>query len=720
MGCAGSKTKAGRRREGSAEAPGGVATVEAVIARSFEPRGDRVNEWLTSTVRANTAERDEDMDPQSPGRASDATAEGKPALGASTTAAAAAATATDSAAGEPARTVLEAADTETKPQLGEDAPEETDGVSKSAGAVTQSSASSTPASPQPQVAEKDDTSAGSLIRLEMDGSETAKEAAADEVEVELSPPYSLPPAESEQRPGPDHAPATEPAPSPSLPAVEVVVCDAKATQLAAAESVQVSESKGELPRPPPPQDIQRLRRVRASVSSNTSASSRRPMTGEERLAASTASAPRRHSRKSSVADSFSVGVQPVREPAPRQHRGSVAAAAPPAPRGGRRGGHRDAAAALPSTSASSLISVTSVIQDALVPAGTLSEHVVARSRRDASGREAGSPQLDMKPSRYRESLDGTGAPHSQQPLHPAPTWWRRGFTSPIPYRQGYTNPAPDAGPLTCRPLATYLPPPTAYVIGAAGSAPPRLLLNPSAFAAIEASTAELLESHTLRLAGAHAGAAALTGHDRESEASASISRRSAAPWMTAPLAERLPTSKVGSSVYQEPLKMPPPQLYGPAYDPAAALPSPAADSSHSRSSQPPRRAAPATQVQQQQQRYPADLSSGQPSEYHTPSQSSVRVRAAATGKGKNGGFGADPAGVGGMHDAEQELDVYEQQYGNAQEPREDSVATYEPSTTDDVPTNAAVLLPAGRDGGSSPMLRYPWRGGSNTSEDEGA
>ncbi|KAG5487278.1 hypothetical protein LSCM4_07767 [Leishmania orientalis] len=687
MGCAGSKTKRKQNRQDTTS----PATIEAVISRPSEPRGDRVNEWLNSTSRANAGGNEDELDAQSPGRASDVTAEGKSALGA---------TLPGGALDGSAHAALATADVEAKPQLDEDAAEETDGVSKSLGAATQSSPISRPASPQPQLTEKAEAGPGSLVHSEVESCKTAKEAVADEVEVELSPLYSLPPAESDQPPAPAPAPY-----------------DAEAAQLPETESVPRPESTRESPHSPllPPEG-QKLPRVRASQSSNTSASSRRSARREERLAASAAPASRRHSLKASISDSLSLNEQASRWPAQRQalqpsvhsgsspparqHRTSLAAAILSPQQAARRDGYRDAAAAPLSPSASSWVSVTPVPQKALVPAGALSERMAARSRRAASGREAASSLLDMRPSRYRESPVDQSTPLSEQPLQPTPARWQRGFISPIPYRQGYTNPAPGADPLTHRPLTTYMPPPTAYIIGSAGSAPPRLLLRPSAMATVEASTTKLLQSHTLHLSGAHAGAAAMTGSGRESEASAPISQRFAAPWMSAPLAPRLAIPKAGPSVYQELMKL---------------RPSSAADSLLSRSSQQLRYAA--SESRAQQQRYLEDIP---PSEHHTSCRSSMRAGAPANRAADNYNLGVGAASVDGSYDAEQELTVYEQQYCNVQEPREESVATYEPSTTDDVPTNAAVLLPTGLGASSSSMLRYPWHGGSEAGEDEGA
>ncbi|KAG5485908.1 hypothetical protein CUR178_07502 [Leishmania enriettii] len=687
MGCAGSKTK----RKQTRQAETSPATVEAGISRPSEPRSDRVNEWLNSASRANTGGNEDELHVQSPGRASEATSEGKSALGA---------TVAGGASDVPAHAGLATADMEAKPQLDEDAAEETDSVSKRLGAATQSSPISRSASPQPQVTEKAEAKAVSLIHSEMESCETAKEAVADEVEVELSPPCSLPPAESNQPPAPAPAPY-----------------DAEAAQLPEAESVPRPESTREsLHSPLLPPEGQKLPQARAVLPSNTSASSRRSARREERLAACASPASRLHSLKASISDSLSLNEQASRWPAQRQavqpsvhsgsspparqHRTSLAAAILPPQQAALRDGYRDAAAAPVSPSASSWVSVTPVAQKALVPAGALSDRMVVRSRRAASGQEAASSLLDVRPSRYRESPVDQSTPRSEQPLQPSPARWQRGFISPIPYRQGYTNPAPGADPLTHRPLTTYMPPPTAYIIGSAGSAPPRLLLRPSAMATVEASTTKLLQSHTLHLGGAHAGAAAMTGSGRESEASAPISQRFAAPWMSAPLAPRLSIPKAGSSVYQELMKM---------------RPSSAADSLLSRSSQQLRYAA--SESRAQQQRYLEDIP---PPERHTSSQSSMRAGIPANGAANNYNLGVGAASVDGSYDAEQELAVYEQQYCNVQEPREDSVATYEPSTTDDVPTNAAVLLPTGRGASSLSMLRYPWYGSSEAGEDEGA
>ncbi|CBZ23547.1 conserved hypothetical protein [Leishmania mexicana MHOM/GT/2001/U1103] len=526
-----------------------------------------------------------------------------------------------------------------KSKESDDAPAEADDASKNAGAALQSSPSRTWTPSEQQKPEQEVPKVGSEFEFEEESNNMEK-AAGDEWEVELSQPCPLPPSTQQQ---------PEPAPVPPA-AVTATLNDAEPTTPVAMESAPQPIPQRESPRSLP--DSCNGQNASAAPSSN-------------------APAPRRLSRKPSIASSSSVSVRPVRRPPQRnlvqpstnnggslralQYVASPAAAAPPRHLAPPRDEYRAAAAVPPSSTPSSAsTAVTSIIDKALMPVGKPSEHMTAPHHSADTGRETVASRQHGN-GFLHESSAGLRTPYSQLPLRPVSGQWRRGFLSPIPYRRGYTDPNPGAAPQKYRPSTTYMPPPTAYVMGAAGGAPPRLLFDASTLATIEASTTRLAEARTLRLAGAHNGAAAMiTGNDRGNGASFSMSRHLAAPSMSVPLASRLPTSSLSDHVYS---------LAASAAGVSAAAsapPSITAGSSYSRGSQKPRLAMPAPRAQQQH--FPASPHAVEQSlEQHTSNGAGMPARAAVSQAARYDD-GVDTPSADVLYGAVQEPVVYGQRY----------------------------------------------------------
>ncbi|TPP54843.1 hypothetical protein CGC21_24250 [Leishmania donovani] len=665
MGCKCTKTKDKRKHEGLPGASAEDAGHEAVqYAGTSELDEALVSESVRPSATASASHRRGEGSPRSPARLpEEAVAEQQ---------------ADDAAAavGAPDDSTQTTTEMSVKPKQSDNAPAEADDASKSVGVVPHSFTSRTWTPSEQQKPEREVPKVGSQFDFEAESTDSEEKAAADEWEVELSQPCSLPPSTQQQ---------PEPAPVPPA-AVTATLNDAEATTPVAMESVPQPIPKRESPRSLP------------DVASGQSASAATSLNAP-------APAPRRLSRKPSIASSSSVSARPSRRPSqrnllqPSTHNGgslrasqyvaSPAAAAPPPPLALPRDEYRAAAAAPPSpTPSTASTSVTPINKKALIPVGKPSERMEALHHGADTGRETVASRQHLNRFLYRESPVGLCTPHSQPPLRPVSGQWRRGFLSPIPYRRGYTNPNPGAAPHKHRISTTYMPPPTAYVMGAAGGAPPRLLFDASTLATIEASTTRLIEAHTLRLAGAHNGAAAMiTGNGRANGAPVSAPQRFVAPLMSVPLASRLPTSNLSDPV---------PSLAASAAGVSAgasAPPSTTAGSSYSRGSQKPKLAMPAPRAQQQQ-RFPAALHAAeQSSEQHTSNRAGMPAQAAVNQTARYDDDGVDAPSADVSYGAVQEPGVHEQQYCNTLEPREDSVTTYEPSTTDEVPTNAAVLLP---------------------------
>ncbi|CAG9568861.1 conserved hypothetical protein [Leishmania major strain Friedlin] len=679
MGCKSTKTKDKRTHEGPPGASAEDAGHEAVqYASTSELDEAIVAESAQPSATASTPQRRDEGSPRSLERLpEEAVAEQQ---------------ADDAAAavGAPDDSTQTTAEMSVKPKQGDNAPAEADDASKSVGVVPRSSTSRTWTPSEQQKPEREVERVGSQFDFEVESNDSEEKAAADDWEVELSQPRSLPPSTQQQ---------PEPAPVPP-DAVTATLNDAEATTPVAMESVPQPIPKRESPRSLP--DVANGQSTSAATSSNAPTP-----------------APRRLSRKPSIASSSPVSVRPSQRPSQRKllrpstHNGgsmraaqyvaSPVAAAPPPPLALPRDKYCAAAAVPPSpTPSMASTSVTRISNKALIPVGKPSERMEALHHGADTGRETVASQQHLNRFLYRESSVGLGTPYSQLPLQPVSGQWRRGFRSPIPYRRGYTDPNPGAAPQRHRVSATtYMPPPTAYIMGAAGGAPPRLLLDAAMLATIKASTTRLLEAHTLRLAGAHNGAAAMiTGSGRVNGASVSVPRCVAAPPMSVPLPSRLPMSHLS-----DPVSTLAASAAGAAAG-ASAPPSTNAGSSYLRGSQKPKLAMPAPRAQHQH--FFAALHAAEPSPVqHTSNRAGMPARAAVNRTARYDDDGVDALSADVSYGAVQEPGVYGQQYCNTLEPCEDSVTTYEPSATDEVPTNAAALLPVGCDEGSSSIFQYP-------------
>lgn len=382
-----------------------------------------------------------------------------------------------------------------------------------------------------------------------------------------------------------------------------------------------------------------------------------------------------------------------------------------------------AAAAPPSLSTSS---TELVVHEAELPASTPTERIAARRWRAGMGQTAVADppamELAVHPRSSRGASTNTSHPRQRRASRQV------AVLPPIPYRQGYTDPSPGAAPHAHRPATTYMPPPTAFAMrsSADGSASARPVLDPKVFvAAIEASTTGLIQAHNPRVTAPTAAAAPAPHAHHDG---------SMAPSLSASLASRLPVAGADATVYREPVKLAPSHLCDPVYSAeasvlagsAAAAPAgngsvSASASTYSRSSQqarpqtvsvpaqpqppqPQRQAVYASPSQQSQRSAPASRAaapaSTAASSYKAPTASDTRPRAAVRQRAPapSAGYGDDVDAVSvdasSYRSAQEVGSGYEQVYSSAQEPRERSAVTYEPSVTDEAPPTSASMLQA--------------------------
>ncbi|GET85927.1 hypothetical protein, conserved [Leishmania tarentolae] len=493
---------------------------------------------------------------------------------------------------------------------------------RSVGVVSHPSTSRTGTPSEQRKLQKEVEKDGSHLDAETESNNTAK--AVDEWEVELSQPCSTPPWPQEQQDLAMISPA----------AVTETPYDAAATAPVAMEGVPQPIPKRESPRSLPNSANGRC--------ASAATSSQAP-----------ASAPRRLSRKPSISSSSSVSVQSLRRPSAHnggtqratQQGASPASAAPPSHRALPRDKYGAVAAAPVSPVLSpASTSVTPVINKALTPVSQPSERMVAHPCTDTAREPVASPQ-NRNQSLHPESSTGLRTPLSEKPLRPVSGQWQRGFVSSIPHHQIYTDPKDDATFHQHRMPATYMPPPTAYVMWPDRRGPQRLLFNASTLATIEASTARLTQSYTLRLAGSPNGAAALiTDNGPDNRASAFASQRFGAPSTSVPVASRFPTSRADVPESREPKKRQPLSLNDPEYSLApstagvsatafAPLSTPPG-SSYSRSSQRSMLAMSEPRAQQQRDFLGGRHTVAASPEQHMPHYTGVRARSSASKRAK--------------------------------------------------------------------------------------
>jgi hypothetical protein len=451
--------------------------------------------------------------------------------------------------------------------------------------------------------------------------------------------------------------------------------------------------------------------------------------------------------------------RPSELPAPRsaaratppleQHQQPIKPTHPKQPRHPAQPVHRIPAAP-PSESASEQ---EPVVPAAAMPMETPRERMAARRRR-SSVITAEVIQLapqqqpqQQPPQQAQDNTDGFSGPRTPRPQRtqaplPIPPQHLQHLRTPpaavaaappIPHRTVYTDPGPasetEPQHQQRRAAATAMPPPTAYIMDDAGRGPRRLHLDPSAMLAIEASTNALVRAHTPVATG--------SGTRATHKDPSVMSQRS------------LPPSTMDSAFYREPGKLLPSHLIDPVFGPTSGSPL-VQDGRGPYDSEADAAAAAAPSHGSQAGRSKAGFSAhGSPAQsgigsgadgYARPApmntNGSAVAAAAVTNGGRSGARSSASSRSGALRAAAtytaakpppgssdfgsyrygDDVDAvgesasyqhmtysassnsrggFEQQYSNPQEPRERSAQPYEPSLTDEVPANAAVLRPGG-------------------------
>ncbi|KAK7201467.1 hypothetical protein NESM_000209700 [Novymonas esmeraldas] len=501
-----------------------------------------------------------------------------------------------------------------------------------------------PSPPPPPALQRDEATANSDVHFEMEDLDDDDAAAAGVAAQEVPP--------SQLRSTP-RSPSPAPQPSPPPPAATPSEQETAATPVAMESA----------PQPTPKRDgsqPEATKRQRGSVAaaSSTAASPHHRAPRAERLAALAASTRRRLSRRTSTAASSSLAERPPWRDAVSEESAAAPVEHPPAhqrgPAAPPAAAHRpprfwsddDVAVA----AAAAALSPTASSAAASSEAPVMHEAVMP----------VGTPSERVAARRRRADLDRDV--YTQPPAVELVRYRDSLGTIRTPRSQPPSLPASQPrrrGPAVSIPLRRGYTDPTPGAAAHEYRPTTTYLPPPTAFNKEAAGGAPpRLSLHPGVIAAIEASTTALV----------QAHRLPPHPAASGPVAGRLPASAADVAAYRDAVPLPPSHLCDGVYTATSiALATTESCSSHRSASDRPSPAAAA--ADQQPRHHDADA-----------------VSAGAT----------------------REAGTYEPQYSNAHEPREGSVGAYEPSATDEAPTNSAVLPPVARRAGSgSADPRYP-------------